>query len=130
MEQASIAAGPLEASVRPAVWVEPGHLKGQQECAARAGYGMVVITNTAEAADKVPLYAIPDGWVLVPKQPTTDMLYAMAECDGYQRGDRDHPTLARWEDYWHMAMSALPPNAQLQPRGGRSEAEAGTSAGS
>ncbi len=73
---------------------------------------MVVITSTVEAADKVPLYAIPEGWVLVPERPTTDMLYAMAECDGHLREDRDHPTLAQWEDYWNMALSALPPNTK------------------
>lgn len=54
-----------------------------------------------------------EAWVLAPKQPTTDMLYAMAECDGYQRGDRDHPMLTRWEDYWHMALSALTHNAKV-----------------
>lgn len=75
------AQGPVDVTVRPAVWVEPEHLKEQHECATRAGYGMVVIANTEEAADKVPLYAIPEGWVLVPERPTTDMLYAMAECD-------------------------------------------------
>lgn len=50
------------------------------------------------------------GYVLVPIEPTTDMLYAMAECDGYRRGDRDHPMLTRWEDYWRMALSVLTPN--------------------
>lgn len=48
-------------------------------------------------------------WKLVPVLPTTDMLYAMAECDGYRRDDRDHLHLTRWEDYWHMALSAVPP---------------------
>jgi len=32
----------------------------------------------------------------------------MAECDGYLRGDPDHPMLTRWEDYWHMALMNIP----------------------
>lgn len=64
-----------------------------------------------EGLPLVPLYAIPDGYVLAPTEPTTGMLYAMAECDGYRRGDRDHPMLTRWEDYWRMALSVLGHNA-------------------
>jgi hypothetical protein len=45
---------------------------------------------------------------VVPIEPMQEMLSAMAECDGYLPGDRDRPTLARWEDYWRMAMSATP----------------------
>lgn len=52
--------------------------------------------------------AVPPGYMLVPIEPTPDMLYAMAECDGYQRGDRDHPILTRWEDYWRVAIAAAP----------------------
>jgi hypothetical protein len=52
------------------------------------------------------------GWKSVPLEPTQDMLYAMAECDGYQRGDRDHPMLTRWEDYWRVAIAAAPQEPQ------------------
>lgn len=55
-----------------------------------------------------------NGWKLVPSDPTTDMLSAMAECDGYLPGDRDRPGLTRWEDYWRMALSAAPP-APVEP---------------
>jgi len=47
-------------------------------------------------------------YVQVPILPTTDMLYAMAECDGYLRGDPDHPMLTQWEDYWHAALMNIP----------------------
>ena len=57
-------------------------------------------------SDKAP------AQMLVPVEPTTDMLYAMAECDGFQRGDRDHPGLERWRDYWRAAMAALGPNVR------------------
>ena len=71
-----------------------------------------------EGLHPVPLYAIPNGYVLVPESPTMDMLYAMAECDGYQRGDRDHPSLVRWEDYWGMALSTLKYNNVIKwPQG-------------
>lgn len=46
--------------------------------------------------------------VTVPVKPTQAMLYAMAELDGWKRGDREHPMLTRWEDYWTAALSALP----------------------
>lgn len=51
---------------------------------------------------------VAEGWKLVPVKPTEDMLYKMAECDGYLRGDRDHPMLTQWEDYWNMALEASP----------------------
>ena len=46
--------------------------------------------------------------VQVPREPTQDMLYAMAELDGWKRGDREHPMLTRWEDYWNAAIAAAP----------------------
>lgn len=67
-----------------------------------------------EAADEIERLRRP-GHILVPVEPTTDMLYAMAECDGYQRGDRDHPMLTRWEDYWRMALSVLMPSSESEP---------------
>jgi hypothetical protein len=58
----------------------------------------------------------PEGWKLVPIKPTEHMLFKMAECDGYLRGDRDHPMLTQWEDYWNMAIEAspIPPAASLR----------------
>jgi len=44
---------------------------------------------------------------LAPIEPTTAMLYAMAEVDGFRRGDRDHPGLERWRDYWRAALAGL-----------------------
>jgi len=55
--------------------------------------------------------AAQEGWMIVPVRPTSEMLSAMAECDGYLPGDRDRPGLTRWEDYWRMAMSAAPKQA-------------------
>lgn len=54
-----------------------------------------------------PLPSAPDT-VQVPREPTQDMLYAMAELDGWKRGDREHPMLTRWEDYWVAALAAAP----------------------
>lgn len=51
----------------------------------------------------------------MPKEPTPEMLYAMAECDGYKQGDRDHPMLTQWEDYWHMAYEAAPQSVSPPP---------------
>lgn len=45
--------------------------------------------------------------ILVPIKATQDMLYAMAEQDGWVRGDRDHPMLTQWEDYWLAALAAV-----------------------
>ncbi len=90
-------------------------------------------TTDAEAAEWLPHAWVVDAivsaaeereradaeLVLVPSRPTQDMLYAMAECDGYQRGDRDHPMLTRWEDYWLAALARLKtPNAKLTGQGG------------
>jgi hypothetical protein len=58
---------------------------------------------------------VPAGWKLVPVEPTSDMLYAMAEQDGWRRGDREHPMLTRWEDYWRSALGASP--ASQPPQG-------------
>lgn len=73
-----------------------------------------IVEMTSEIKD---LHSRPRGEApthkLVPIEPTQDMLYAMAECDGYQRGDRDHPMLTRWEDYWRMAISAAPPGVRV-----------------
>ncbi len=52
--------------------------------------------------------AVPEGWQLVPVEPTAPMLSKMAECDGYLDGDRDRPGLIRWEDYWRNALAAAP----------------------
>jgi hypothetical protein len=54
------------------------------------------------------MVAAPDGWQLVPVEPTAPMLSKMAECDGYLDGDRDRPGLIRWEDYWRNALAAAP----------------------
>lgn len=48
------------------------------------------------------------GMVMVPREPTHEMLYAMAELDGWRKGDRDHPMFTRWEDYWNAALAAAP----------------------
>lgn len=57
-----------------------------------------------------------EGWKLVPIKPTEDMLYKMAEVDGHLRGDRDHPMLTQWEDYWNMALDASPTPPASQQR--------------
>ena len=54
------------------------------------------------------MVAAPEGWQLVPVEPTAPMLSKMAECDGYLDGDRDRPGLIRWEDYWRNALAAAP----------------------
>lgn len=52
--------------------------------------------------------AAPADMVMVPKEPTHEMLYAMAELDGWRKGDRDHPMFTRWRDYWYVALAAAP----------------------
>ncbi|MGE8376550.1 MAG: hypothetical protein ACN6N5_14560, partial [Diaphorobacter nitroreducens] len=71
---------------------------------------------------------VPRGWKLMPTKATSDMLFAMAECDGHKRGDRDHPGLTRWEDYWHMALAAAP-QAPAAPSQGAEGWAIDTSAG-
>jgi len=89
---------PLEHLVRPAVWVEPGHLKEQQTLATKAGYGVPVITGTDKAEGKVPLYAIPKGWRLVPEVPTPEMHRAVSELQGY----------VGFAEKWRAAVAAAP----------------------
>jgi hypothetical protein len=68
------------------------------------------LEQAARAASPVPA-----GWKLVPVEPTSDMLYAMAEQDGWRRGDREHPMLTRWEDYWRSALAASPASPAQPP---------------
>ncbi len=73
------------------------------------GYSVAMApVEQSAAAPALEAPAAPAGWKLVPTKATSDMLYAMAECDGHKRGDRDHPGLTQWEDYWHMALAAAP----------------------
>lgn len=60
------------------------------------------------SVDANKMVAAPEGWQLVPVEPTAPMLSKMAECDGYLDGDRDRPGLIRWEDYWRNALAAAP----------------------
>jgi len=65
-----------------------------------------LVTALREALAAPP--AATADMVMVPREPTHEMLYAMAELDGWRKGDRDHPMFTRWRDYWNAALTAAP----------------------
>ena len=69
MEQTLIAQGPVDVNVRPAAWMTAND------------WGREPLVTSAEsvrdawiydARRVTPLFAVPDGWALVPKQPPTE----------------------------------------------------------
>lgn len=68
-----------------------------EEVRSQGGAMFVTLNSSAEFADEVPLYTatqpqseagrVPDGWKLVPVEPTPEMVkYAMLECGGIGSG--------------------------------------------
>ena len=61
-----------------------------------------------------PAQSAPEGWKLVPIEPTKEILEAMAEMDGYfDPTDRDYPDLQPYRDVWEKAVAAQ--QTQLEP---------------
>lgn len=51
---------------------------------------------------------VPEGWKLVPIEPTEGMLYAMIQHNAYEENDMRRPTLRRWKDLWKVTLASAP----------------------
>lgn len=109
------AQGSVDVTVGPVAWADDAVLQGRiGNCASTAAKkywerGDWVDKTRAERL-KHPLYAIPDGWQLIPKEPTPEMLTA-----GERESDSEEST---YETVFFAMLSAAPkaPNAELWGR--------------
>lgn len=105
------AQGPVDVTVGPVAWADDAAMQGRVgNCASAAAKEYWERSNWADRASaerlKHPLYAIPEGWQLVPKTPTPEMLTA-----GERESDSEEAT---YETVFAAMLAAAPltPNAK------------------